>query len=55
MNKNIAFFAKLFGICEEVPFSEFIIKRVAVMIPVSASDDQTSGNLRQVTALNFQS
>ena len=24
MNKNIAFFAKLFGICEEVPFSELI-------------------------------
>ena len=46
MNKNIAFFAKLFGICEEVPFSEFIIKRVAVMIPVSASDDQPCINLK---------
>ena len=34
MNKNIAFSAKLFGICEEVPFPELIIKRVAVMIPV---------------------
>ena len=50
MNKNIAFFAKLFGICEEVPFSEFIIKRVAVMIPVSASDDQPCINLRPVAA-----
>ena len=39
---------------EEVNFIQKII-RVADMIPVSASDDQTSGNLRQVTALNFQS
>ena len=50
MNKNIAFFAKLFRICLEVPFSELIIKRVAVMIPVSASDDQPCINLRQVAA-----
>ena len=50
MNKNVTSFAKFFGICEEVPFSEFIIKRVAVMIPVSASDDQPCINLRQVAA-----
>ena len=50
MNKNIAFFAKLFGICEEVPFAEFLIKSVAVMISVSASDDQPCINLRQVAA-----
>ena len=53
MNRNIAFLAKLFGICEEVPFSELIIKWVAVIIPVSASDDQPSINLRQVAALFF--